>query len=74
MQVHARARLAPKGRLFVIERVLEQGWSVTAAAEAAGVAASMRRIAPDNGRGAPNRGAPNLSVMAVPLRAMNTAM
>jgi transposase InsO family protein len=36
MQVHARARLTPKGRLFVVERV-EQGWSVTAAAEAAGV-------------------------------------
>jgi transposase InsO family protein len=37
MQVHARARLTPKGRRFVVERVLEQGWSVTAAAEAAGV-------------------------------------
>ena len=37
MQVHARARLTPKGRLFVVNRVLEQGWSVTAAAEAAGV-------------------------------------
>jgi transposase InsO family protein len=37
MQVHARARLTPKGRLFVVKRVLEQGWSVTAAAEAAGV-------------------------------------
>jgi transposase InsO family protein len=37
MQVHARARLTPKGRLFVVTRVLEQGWSVTAAAEAAGV-------------------------------------
>jgi transposase InsO family protein len=38
MQVHARARLTPNGRLFVVNRVLEQGWSVTAAAEAAGVA------------------------------------
>jgi transposase InsO family protein len=37
MQVHARARLTPKGRLLVVSRVLEQGWSVTAAAEAAGV-------------------------------------
>jgi transposase InsO family protein len=37
MQVHARARLTPKGRAFVVSRVLEQGWSVTAAAEAAGV-------------------------------------
>ena len=37
MQVHARARLTPKGRLFVVERVVGKGWSVTAAAEAAGV-------------------------------------
>jgi transposase InsO family protein len=37
MRVHARARLTPKGRAFVIERVLRHGWSVTAAAEAAGV-------------------------------------
>jgi transposase InsO family protein len=37
MQVHARARLTPKGRLFVVKRVLEGGWSVTAAAAAAGV-------------------------------------
>jgi transposase InsO family protein len=37
MQVHAKARLTPKGRLFVVKRVLEGGWSVTAAAEAAGV-------------------------------------
>lgn len=37
MQVHARARLTPKGRLFVVRRVLEHGWSVAAAAEAAGV-------------------------------------
>jgi transposase InsO family protein len=37
MQVHARARLTPNGRLFVVRRVLEQGWSPAAAAEAAGV-------------------------------------
>jgi transposase InsO family protein len=36
MQVHARARLTPKGRAFVVHRVLEQGWSVTAGGEAAG--------------------------------------
>lgn len=38
MQVHARARLTPKGRLFVVKRVLEHGWSPRAAAAAAGVA------------------------------------
>jgi transposase InsO family protein len=37
MEVHARARLTPKGRRFVVGRVIEAGWSVTAAAEAAGV-------------------------------------
>jgi transposase InsO family protein len=38
MQVHARARLTPKGRALVVERVLSHGWSAAAAAEAAGVA------------------------------------
>ena len=38
MQVHARARLTPKGRQLVVERVLKEGWTATAAAEAAGVA------------------------------------
>ena len=37
MQVHAKAPLTPKGRGFVVARVLERSWSVTAAAEAAGV-------------------------------------
>jgi transposase InsO family protein len=37
MEVHARARLTPNGRRFVCERVVEQGWSVRSAAEAAGV-------------------------------------
>jgi transposase InsO family protein len=38
MKVHARARLTPKGRCFVVDRVVRRGWSATAAAEAAGVA------------------------------------
>ena len=38
MEVHARARLTPNGRLFVVGRVIEERWSVAAAAEAAGVA------------------------------------
>jgi transposase len=37
MQVHARARLTPNGRRFVVGRVIGEGWSVTAAAAAAGV-------------------------------------
>ncbi len=38
MKVHARARLTAKGRALVVGRVLEHGWSATAAAAAAGVA------------------------------------
>jgi transposase InsO family protein len=37
MEVHARAPLSPIGRRLVVDRVLGQGWSVTVAAEAAGV-------------------------------------
>src|SRR5690348_13289549 len=37
MQVHARAPLSPIGRRRVVDRVLVQGWSVTAAAAAAAV-------------------------------------
>ena len=37
MQVHARAPLSPIGRRRVVDRVRSRTWSVTAAAEAAGV-------------------------------------
>jgi transposase InsO family protein len=37
MKVHANAPLGPKGRETMVLRVLEQGWSRTQAAEAAGV-------------------------------------
>jgi transposase InsO family protein len=37
MLVHARAPLSPIGRRRVVDRVGQQGWSVAAAAEAAGV-------------------------------------
>ncbi|HEY7548968.1 MAG TPA: IS481 family transposase [Hyphomicrobiaceae bacterium] len=39
MKVHANAPLGPKGRLTMVVRVVEQGWSVTQAAAAAGVSA-----------------------------------
>jgi transposase len=38
MEVHARAPLSPIGRRRVVDRVVGERWSVTAAAEAAGVA------------------------------------
>ena len=37
MNSHKHARLTPKGRALLVSRVLEQGWSVGAAAEAVGV-------------------------------------
>ena len=37
MNLHANAKLGPKGRLVICRRVIEQGWSLTEAAEAAGV-------------------------------------
>ena len=37
MKLHANARTCPNSRRLLVERVLERGWSVTAAAEAAGV-------------------------------------
>jgi len=37
MDLHANAKLGPKGRLVICRRVIEQKWSLTEAAEAAGV-------------------------------------
>lgn len=34
---HPKARLTPAGRLLVVERVLEHGWSPAQTAEAMGV-------------------------------------
>ena len=41
MNVHKNARLTPQGRLLMVRRIEEEGWSVAAAAEAAGL--SRRR-------------------------------
>jgi transposase-like protein len=37
MKIHRNAKLHPSGRLLMCLRVIEQGWSLTEAAEAAGV-------------------------------------
>jgi transposase len=37
MKLHRNARTCPNSRRLLVERVTEQGWSVTTAAEAAGV-------------------------------------
>jgi transposase InsO family protein len=39
MKLHANARLSVKGRELLVDRMLMQGWSLTQAAEAAGVSA-----------------------------------
>src|SRR5688572_3321831 len=37
MNIHANARTCPKSRRLIVSRIEEEGWSLTAAAEAAGV-------------------------------------
>jgi transposase-like protein len=48
MNLHANAPFGPKGRLTMVSRVIEQGWSLTEAAEAAGV--SERTVSKWTGR------------------------
>jgi transposase InsO family protein len=43
MEVHANAPLGPKGRGIMVRRVVDQGWSLTEAAEAAGVSERTAR-------------------------------
>ncbi len=38
---HRRAKLTPFGRLVIVQRVEEMGWTVVAAAEAAGVSRAL---------------------------------
>jgi transposase InsO family protein len=40
MNVHKNARLTPQGRLLLVERITQQGWSVIQAAQAAGLSTS----------------------------------
>jgi hypothetical protein len=40
MNVHKNARLTPRGRLLLIERITQQGWRVPQAAQAAGLSTS----------------------------------
>src|SRR5687767_5323328 len=37
MKLHANARTCPKSRRLIVEHIEEEGWSLAAAAEAAGV-------------------------------------
>ena len=51
MKLHANARTCPKSRRLIVERIEAQGWSLAAAAEAAGVANER----PASGSGAGKR-------------------
>jgi transposase len=43
MKLHGSARTCPNGRRLIAARVLEEGWTLTAAAEAAGVSVVTAR-------------------------------
>jgi transposase InsO family protein len=43
MKLHRNARTCPKSRRLLVERILEQGWPLTQAAEAAGVSGRTAR-------------------------------
>lgn len=43
MKLHANARTCPKSRRLIVKRIEEQGWSLAAAAEAAGVSERTAR-------------------------------
>jgi hypothetical protein len=43
MKLHGNARTCLHGRRLIVERRLEQGWTLAAAAEAAGVSVTLPR-------------------------------
>src|SRR5688500_15180535 len=43
MKLHRNARTCPNSRALIVRRVLEEGWSLTQAAEAAGVSGPTAR-------------------------------
>jgi transposase len=60
MKLHANAKTCPNGRALIARRVLELGWSLAAAAAAAGVsertaAKSVRRFRIEGGAGLRHR-------------------
>jgi transposase InsO family protein len=71
---HRRARLTPFGRLLLVNRVLEEGWSVSAAAESMGVSRAtahkwLRRFQAEGLGGLEDRSsAPHRSPHALPAR------
>lgn len=74
MNSHKHARLTPKGRALLVERVLEEGWSVQEASLAAGVSRRttykwIRRFESEGQAGLIDRSSrPHSSPMATPAR------
>jgi len=71
---HRRARLTPFGRLLLVTRVIEEGWSVAAAAESMGISRAtahkwLRRFREEGPAGLEDRSsAPHRSPHALPAR------
>jgi transposase-like protein len=71
---HRRARLTPFGRLLLVTRVIEEGWSVAAAAESMGISRAtahkwLRRFREEGPTGLQDRSsAPHRSPHALPAR------
>ena len=67
MKLHANARACPHSRLLVVRRVCEEGWTLAAAAEAAGVSVRtlskwLRRFREEGGQGLLDRSSAPRSV------------
>jgi len=69
MNIHKNARLTPQGRLLLVERITEAGWSVVQAAQAAGISVrqSYRWLARYRAEGVAGLGGSQLG--AAPLQA-----
>lgn len=71
---HRRARLTPFGRLFLVTRIVEEGWSVAATAESMGISRAtahkwLRRFREEGVAGLEDRSsAPHRSPHALPAR------
>ena len=69
MKLHANARTCPNSRRLLVRRIEEQGWSLTTAAEAAGISErTAPQMAGPLARGGPGRPArPLLGAQAAPI-------
>lgn len=77
MNSHKHARLTPKGRALLVERVLNEGWSIAAASQAAGVSRRttykwLSRFSEEGPSGLLDRSSrPHRSPSSMPARQLN---